>query len=129
MAFVVATWLHSMRGGPVAKALGAEWSRVWREVVYRIVSDRTPLLAVSEDDPTLILGWIAGGPERLDYVYVRKSLRGAGIAKDLWMRIGSPRVVSHVTRRELPEGWTYRSADAILALTGPMPLMTWRRAA
>jgi GNAT superfamily N-acetyltransferase len=61
-------------------------------------------IAAASDDPQALLAWIAAEPTRLHYVYVKKRLRGHGVARDLFQhaeqQLGPFRSTSTLTR-----GW------------------------
>jgi GNAT superfamily N-acetyltransferase len=40
-------------------------------------------IAGAADDPQTLIGWVAAEPARVHYTYVKKRLRGHGIARDL----------------------------------------------
>lgn len=100
-SFVFSSWLRSYSESPFARGLRR---RVFFERHHRLIEEllRRPSVTVRvaalASDPVVLLGWCAGEPGTLHYVYVKAAWRGIGIARRLVGEIpGGVRVYSHRT--------------------------------
>lgn len=86
LAYVVDSWVK--RGRDRGERLSDATARV-----RAILADEGTELRIAclPDDPDAILGWAAVAPPSLHYVYVRKELRGQGLARALLHGIENPR--------------------------------------
>jgi hypothetical protein len=77
LAYVVDTWVKSDR---TDETISQATSRVRQALA---LPDTELRVAHLPDDPDAIVGWAALAPGRVLYAYVRRELRGRGIAKTL----------------------------------------------
>jgi len=118
VSFIYATWLDSYRndsniGLSVKKSVFFD---NYRLVLDHILSKNTTkvLVAVKNDDPSVIFGYMVGEPDQsiLHYVFVKGAFHGFGIATALFNEMfdGSGAVViTHRTKtaQDLCEEFTY----------------------
>lgn len=93
--FIVSTWSSSWKGSNYAGVISAErWSTVMRPELDAHLErpDARVIIACDRNDPTYFYGWIAGDvverPAVVWYVYVKEPYRRAGIARQLFHRLG-----------------------------------------
>lgn len=93
LAFVVDSWVK--RGHARNERLSDATARV-----RAVLADATTELRIAclPDDEDAILGWSVVSPPALHYVYVRKELRGNGIARALLHGIDNPRKHAETAR-------------------------------
>lgn len=83
-SFILASWLKSMRDE-------GSFAKMTNDVYYARVTKRIELalrgfitVAHNPEDEEQIYGWICFMPQRVDYVYVKYTFRGLGIARRLF---------------------------------------------
>lgn len=91
--FVYSTWLRDLRDSDASALPDDLWFAAHRAYLDRVFLDPTVrvLVAAAADQPNEILGYIVAQPnEVLQWVYVRKGLRGQGLAKRLLNEVKAP---------------------------------------
>lgn len=125
-ALVYASWIASDRfsraGYANRRVYEDEQRRTIRELLAR--DGTTLLIAHDPEDDDAIIGWALVepnvSPPVVHYVYVKKAIRGTGVARALLVRYGLPSVPCHFTHqpvihqkeKRLPKGWVYNQARA-----------------
>jgi hypothetical protein len=109
--FIRRTWLSGLRELP--NGLPDEfWWPAHRQYVERCLfsDDHTVNILGASDDPHEILGYAVASKEVLEWVHVRKGLRGNGLAGVLLRAAGFSLISKPSTR------WRTRSSQAHLAV-------------
>lgn len=98
-SFIFSTWLKGLRFGNDWYGLidSKAYFSVYHKVIEGILSkpNVTVKVACLKDDPGVILGYSVYSGTRADWVHVKKSWRGIGLARDLLPK--DITVVSHLT--------------------------------
>ncbi len=98
--FIYASWLRGLRhGNPHFELIhGESYFKHQHEVIKNILDDFevTIKIACLKESPDVILGYCIYKNERLDWIFVKKSWRTIGLARDLVP--SHINTVSHVTR-------------------------------
>ncbi len=85
--FILATWLKGLyHGNSWFKTIDPSiYMSKYQRVVFQILNDPSVdvKVAVLMDEPSVILGYSVCGPKTLHWVFVKKSWRRQGIAKEL----------------------------------------------
>lgn len=97
--FIFATWLKGLRFGNDWYGLidSKIYFRVYHEVIEGLMSrpNITVKVACLKEDPKVLLGYAVYSGPRLDWVHIKRSWRGIGLARDLIPT--SITTVSHLT--------------------------------
>lgn len=90
LAYVFSTWLRDLRDADPSGLPDDLWFPAHRAFVERLLGEKSTLALVASaaDAPTEILGYVVArvapsGAESLEWIHVRKPLRGKGLAKRL----------------------------------------------
>jgi hypothetical protein len=87
--FIFDSWLKSYASSRMAIALGAKYWDVGGAWVRAMVARSTVLVACDDEDPNVLLGWVAcEPPERVHYVYVKHAARRLGVATGMLAAAG-----------------------------------------
>lgn len=112
------------KGVTLYRAGDAYWS-LQRRIIARLLASCNVSVATLDDGPSddgeMLDGFIVRDWKApiLDYIYVRASARGKGLAKEMLADLASAPVVefTHASRgldmAKLPKGWTYNPAGAL----------------
>lgn len=111
LAFIMSTWLRGLRyGNSWFKLIDKEaYYSKYTVVLNNLLRSSVVAVACLIDDPNVVVGYAVVSPETLHWVYVKKSWRGFGLAKELTQPFRITRV-SHLTklgRRLKPLGWRF----------------------
>lgn len=83
-AFIYSSFLHGMRDTiPHELMPNAVFFPYFHETLKTKIHNANLVIAVSSNDADTLLGWAAGTPDRLEYVYVKQLFRRQGVAKRL----------------------------------------------
>jgi len=91
--FLFATWLRDLRDADASALPDDLWFTAHRAFIERQFADPAVkvLVACAADQPNEILGYVVAEPsEVLQWVFVRKGLRGQGLAKRLLQEVKAP---------------------------------------
>jgi hypothetical protein len=55
-------------------------------------------VAVNDEDDTQFIGFICGNDQVIHFVFVKEIFRKLGIAKMLYVKLGSPKTFTHITK-------------------------------
>lgn len=90
--FIRRTWLSGLRDTPNGLP-DAQWWPAHRDYVeHQLFDERNKvLIAGASDDPHEILGYAVASEKVLEWVHVRKGLRGKGLAGALLLALGFSR--------------------------------------
>lgn len=98
--FIYASWLRGLRhGNPHFELIDGEaYFKNHHEVIKSILDDFevTIRIACLKESPDVILGYAVFKDDRLDWVFIKKSWRHIGLARDLVPKYIT--TVSHVTK-------------------------------
>jgi len=109
-SLVYSTWLHSYADQNKDQHRGILY-KSHRKIIRNLMEKSITVMAVMDDDPNQIFGWICGlraksGPLVVHYCYVKDAFRRLGLAKLLLNhfehRSGEPVICSH-------KGYVYKS--------------------
>ena len=117
--FIRRTWLSGLRECAPNGLPDAQWWPAHRDYVESCLfsPDHRILIAGASDDPHEILGYAVASKEVLEWVHVRKGLRGRGLAGALLGALGFSLSARPSTR------WRSRSGNASLSVNyRPMEL-------
>lgn len=118
--FITSSWLRSFRDAPFVRGVPNNiFYYQHHKVLEHLIPRSIVVVACSEDDPDLIVGWVCA--ELVDtalvvhYVYVKHDYRRMGVAKALLTFLVDaekpPAVMyTHKTKAAIaaaPEGWMY----------------------
>lgn len=112
LPYVLSTWLRELRDAEPSGLPDDLWFPAHRAFVERVLADRSvaAVVAAAADAPTEILGYVVAEPgEVLEWIHVRKPLRGKRLAKRLLTAVNSP------TDRPIPARWVTPDAKRKLA--------------
>lgn len=113
-AFVFSSYLNSYR--PFVDMSTGRYYSAYHELMERCLGAQRLVVACSDIDPDMILGWALGDKDKLTYAYVKQVFRSLGIGKDLALTLleggEGPIKISHDT----PKGETL--VAAIIEATG-----------
>lgn len=91
--FLFATWLRDLRDADASALPDDLWFTAHRAYIERLMADPDikVLIACAADQPNEILGYVVAKPDEvLQWVFVRKGLRGQGLAKRLLNEVKCP---------------------------------------
>jgi hypothetical protein len=86
LPFIVNSWLKSAREGPTLRGLSSSvYFKEHKKLILTLLNSEDTALVIAADDadPRHILGWAAGAPGVLHFVYVKHLLRRQGLARAL----------------------------------------------
>ena len=112
MNFIRSTWLNELRKLPNGLP-DAQWWPAHRQYLENQLHspDNKILIAGASDDPHEILGYAMASEEVLEWVHVRKGLRGRGLAGELLRALGFGRERPPKVRWRTP--WTRGRLDLL----------------
>lgn len=109
--YVTSTMLRELRDADPSGLPDDLWFPAHRAFIERLFRDRSVAIVIASaaDNPTEILGYVIAEPgELLEWIHVRKPLRGKRLAKRLLTAVKSPETA-------MPARWTTPAGRAKLA--------------
>lgn len=98
--FILNSWLKSYRNGVCSQHVPNEiYYKYQHKIIENLLLDATVTVAVSLEDSTQIIGYIATTqPFLCHYIYVKYPFRKLGIAEQLYNGANRPQICTHLPR-------------------------------
>lgn len=101
LPFIYASWLKGLRyGNDTFGAIQQDaYFKCYHQVLERVLENQNTSIRIAclKDEPDAILGYSVSTGDILHFVFVKRSWRRIGIAKDL-VNMCPPKTVTHITK-------------------------------